>query len=169
MPECIEKTPCRIREAIPGEEGLIFQMICELAEHEKMRGAVVATERLLREWVFERELARAVFAEVGGAPVGFALYFYNYSTFEGRAGVYLEDLYVRPEARGQGAGFALISHVAGVAVREGCPRMEWRCLDWNAPSIAFYRGLGAVPMDEWTTYRLSGEALKRLGGCSPAY
>ena len=127
-----------------------------------MLDEVVATEELLTEWLFERKIAEVIFAVEDGVDVGFALFFHNFSTFVGRAGLYLEDLYVKPEYRGKGYGKALLKKLAQIAVERNCGRMEWTCLDWNKPSIDFYLSVGAVPMDEWTTYRLTGEALKNL-------
>ena len=141
---------------------LILQFIKGLAAYEKMSDQVVATEALLREWIFEKKKAEVLFACEDGREVGFALFFHNFSTFLGRAGVYLEDLFVLPEHRGKGYGKALLKHLAGLAVERGCGRLEWACLDWNRPSIDFYLSLGAAPMDEWTTYRVTGETLQKL-------
>ena len=127
-----------------------------------MSGDVVATEELLREWIFEKQKAEVLIAVLDGEEVGFALFFHNFSTFLGRAGIYLEDLFVLPERRGQGVGKALLRRIAQIAVERGCGRLEWSCLDWNKPSIDFYLSLGATPMDEWTTYRLTGETLLRM-------
>ena len=127
-----------------------------------MSEQVVATPELLEEWIFDTGRAEVLLAEQDGRPVGFALFFHNFSTFLGRAGIYLEDLFVRPEARGRGAGKALLRELARLALERGCGRLEWACLDWNAPSIAFYRARGAVPMEDWTTYRLTGESLRRM-------
>lgn len=154
MPEC------RIRTAVPGDEGMVLDFIHQLAIYEKMDDQVVATPELLRHWIFEKNKAEVVFAEVEGETVGFALFFHNFSTFLGRAGIYLEDLFVRPEYRGKGYGKALLNHLARTAVERGCGRLEWACLDWNKPSIDFYtKKMHAVPMDEWTVYRLTGEKL----------
>ena len=148
------------RAAVPGDEGLILDFIRRLAVYEKMEDQVVATEALLREWIFERQKAEVLFAEVQGETVGFALFFHNFSTFLGRAGIYLEDLFVLPEHRGKGCGTALLKQLAKITVERGCGRLEWSCLDWNAPSIAFYtEKMKAVPMDEWTVYRLTGDTL----------
>ena len=127
-----------------------------------MSEQVVATPELLEEWIFDKGRAEVLLAEQDGRPVGFVLFFHNFSTFLGRAGIYLEDLFVRPEARGRGAGKALLRELARLALERGCGRLEWACLDWNAPSIAFYRARGAVPMEDWTTYRLTGESLRRM-------
>ncbi len=141
---------------------LILQFIKGLANYEKMSDQVVATETLLREWIFEKKKAEVIFACADGREVGFALFFHNFSTFLGRAGIYLEDLFVLPEQRGKGYGKALLKQLAKIAVERGCGRLEWACLDWNRPSIDFYLSLGAVPMDEWTTYRVTGETLQQL-------
>lgn len=152
-----------IRPAVREDIPLILTFIRELADYEKLLHEVVATPELLEEWLFRRETARVLIAEDGGEPVGFALYFHNFSTFLGRGGIYLEDLYVRPAARGKGIGKALLKALAKIALSEGCGRLEWWCLDWNQPSIDFYRSMGAQPMDEWTVYRVTGEALEKLG------
>lgn len=138
---------------------LILQFIKELAEYENMLSEVVATEALLEEWIFKQRKAEVLFALEGGTEVGFALFFHNFSTFLGRAGLYLEDLYVKPGHRGQGYGKALLRQLAKIAVERGCGRLEWWCLDWNRPSIDFYLSLGAQAMDEWTVYRLDGQTL----------
>ena len=152
----------RFREATENDVGLILQFIRALAEYEKMSNEVVATEEILQEWLFEKQSARVIFAMEGEKEVGFALYFYNFSTFLGRAGIYLEDLFVLPEYRGRGYGKALLKKLAGIAVERGCGRLEWSCLDWNKPSIDIYLSLGAQPMDEWTVYRLTGETLNNF-------
>ena len=136
--------------------GLILSFIRQLAVYEKMSDQVVATEDLLREWIFEKKKAEVLFVLEGEKEVGFALFFHNFSTFLGRAGIYLEDLFVLPEYRGKGYGKALLKKLAQITVNRGCGRLEWVCLDWNQPSIDFYRSHGAVSMDEWTTYRLTG-------------
>ena len=139
---------------------LILYFIKELAAYERMADQVVATEELLMEWLFEKNIARVLFAAEGEEEVGFALYFHNFSTFLGRAGIYLEDLYVKPEKRGRGYGKAILKKLAETAVERDCGRLEWSCLNWNRPSIDFYLSLGAEPMEEWTVYRLSGDTLK---------
>ena len=141
---------------------LILSFIRALAAYEKMLDEVVATEDLIRERLFRRQRAEVLFACEDGKEVGFALFFHNFSTFVGREGLYLEDLYVLPEYRGRGYGKAILKKLAAVAVERGCGRMEWVCLDWNKPSIEFYRSLGARQMDEWTIYRLAGESLETL-------
>ncbi|MGM9670801.1 MAG: GNAT family N-acetyltransferase [Oscillospiraceae bacterium] len=148
------------RFAQPEDAALILRFIRGLAEYEKLSDEVVATEELLREWIFEKGKAEVLFAVADGTEVGFALFFHNFSTFLGRAGIYLEDLFVLPEHRGHGYGKALLKRLAAIAVERGCGRLEWSCLDWNAPSIAFYKSMGAAPMDEWTVYRLTGETLR---------
>lgn len=146
--------------------GKILFFIRELAAYEKLESEVVATEELLREWIFEKKKAEVLFVQWGGEDVGFALFFHNFSTFLGRAGIYLEDLYVMPEYRGKGLGKGLLQRLAQIAVERGCGRLEWWCLDWNRPSIDFYLSLGAQPMDEWTVYRVAGDALPALAnGC----
>ncbi len=151
-----------IRSAVENEVGVIFDFIKRLAEYEKMTADVVADEKLLREWLFEKKIAEVLFAEMEGKIVGFSLFFHNFSTFLGRGGIYLEDLFVLPEYRGRGCGKALLKKLAQTALERGCGRLEWSCLDWNQPSIEFYLSLGAQPMDEWTTYRLTGETLERM-------
>ena len=152
----------QIRFAQPGEEQTILSFIHQLAEYEDMAGDVVATETLLREWIFEKQKAEVLFAEMDGKQVGIALFFHNFSTFLGRAGIYLEDLFVLPEYRGRGCGTALLKKLAQITVERGCGRLEWACLDWNKPSIDFYLSLHAKPMDEWTIYRLTGETLRAM-------
>ena len=154
---------CTFRPAVPGDEELILSFIQALADYEHMSDQVVATPELLREWIFEKKKAEVIFAETGGKAVGFALFFHNFSTFLGRAGIYLEDLFVLPEYRGRGYGKGLLKKLAEIAVMRGCGRLEWSCLDWNQPSIDFYLSLGAKRMDEWTVYRLTGETLQALG------
>ena len=151
-----------IRYATEKDTGLILSFIKELAEYEKMLNEVVATEELLKEWLFEKKSAEVIFALEGEVEVGFALFFHNFSTFLGRAGLYLEDLYVKPEYRGKGYGKGLLRTLAQIAVERGCGRFEWSCLDWNKPSIDFYLSLDAKPMDEWTIYRLTGDTLQAM-------
>ncbi len=152
-----------IRSARPGDEAVILAFIRELAEYEKLLDSVVATEESVRDALFGAD--RRVFcdiAEADGKPAGFALWFYNYSTFLARHGIYLEDLFVRPQFRGRGVGKALLTGLAARAVMEDCGRLEWSVLDWNAPSIAFYQSLGARAAEGWQVYRLQGEALRKL-------
>ena len=150
------------RNAQRNDVGLILQFIRELADYEKMLSEVVADEATLEEWIFDRQKVEVIFALEGEKEVGFALYFHNFSTFLGRAGIYLEDLYVKPEYRGKGYGKAILKKLSSIAVERGCGRLEWWCLDWNKPSIDFYRSLGAEPMDDWTVYRIAGETLTNL-------
>ena len=145
--------------------GLILDLIRGLAEYEKMAGQVVATEDLLKEWIFEKKKAEVLFACEDGKEVGFALFFHSFSTFLGRDGIWLEDLYVVPEARGKGYGKGLLRQLAKITAERGCGRLEWACLDWNRPSIDFYLSLGAEPLGDWTTYRLTGQKLEDLAGC----
>jgi GNAT superfamily N-acetyltransferase len=152
-----------IRSATEDDVQLILTLIKELAEYERLSHEVVATEEMLRDSLFgERRVAEALLGYLGDDPAGFALFFHNFSTFLGRPGIYLEDLYVRPEFRGAGVGRALLVHLAGLAKERGCGRLEWSVLDWNEPAIGFYRGIGASPVSGWTVYRLTGEALENL-------
>lgn len=151
-----------IRQANINDVSTILSFIKALAEYEDMSDQVVATEELLKEWLFEKKKAEVLLAMEGDTPVGFALYFYNFSTFLGRAGIYLEDLFVKKEYRGKGYGRALLKELARIAVSQGCGRLEWCCLDWNQPSIDFYLSLGATPLDDWTQYRVTGDTLKKL-------
>jgi len=153
---------CMFRFAEEKDTALILYFIKELAKYEKMLDDVVATEEILREWIFEKGKAEVIFALEDGVEVGFALFFHNFSTFLGRSGLYLEDLFVKPEFRGKGYGKALLKKLAQIAVERGCGRFEWSCLDWNKPSIDVYLSLGAKPMEEWTVYRLEGDALNRM-------
>ena len=143
------------RKAVREDVPLILEFIKGLAEYEKMSDEVVATEEILDEWLFDKEKAEVIFAIAEGEEVGFALFFHNFSTFLGRAGIYLEDLFVKPKYRGNGYGKAILKRLAQIAVERGCGRLEWSCLDWNQPSIDFYLSLGATPMSGWTGYRLS--------------
>jgi len=155
----------QIRPATPTDVPLILRLVRELAEFEREPDAVEATEPMLAAALFgERPAAEAVIAEIEGAPVGFALFFQNFSTWTGRPGIYLEDLYVTPAARGSGTGTALLRHLAGIALDRGCGRFEWSVLDWNEPAIQFYRAMGAVGMDEWRVQRVAGDALVALAG-----
>jgi GNAT superfamily N-acetyltransferase len=153
----------RIVPAVEADLPLIHRFIRELAEYERLLDAVTATEEKLRRTLFgPRPCAEVVLAYEGDEPLGFALFFPNYSTFLAQPGIYLEDLYVRPEARGKGVGRALLVHLARLAVERGCGRLEWAVLDWNETAIRFYKGLEARPMDEWIVFRLTGEPLARL-------
>lgn len=144
------------------DTALILRFIKALAEYEKMLDEVVATEEILEEWIFDKQKAEVIFAVAEGKEVGFALFFHNFSTFLGRAGIYLEDLFVLPEHRGKGYGKALLKKLAAIAVERECGRLEWWCLDWNRPSIDFYLSLGAEPMSDWTVYRIAGDTLLEL-------
>jgi GNAT superfamily N-acetyltransferase len=155
--------PITIRPATVHEVPQVLAFIRALAKYERLEHELVATEDSLRETLFgDHPYAEVVFACAGAEPVGFALFFHNYSTFRGRPGIYLEDLFVLPTARGRGIGRRLLTWLARTAVERGCARMEWSVLDWNEPAITFYRRLGAVPMDEWTTFRVTGSALTAL-------
>ena len=150
------------RYAEEKDTAVILKFIRELADYEKMLDEVVATEDILREWIFEKKKAEVIFALEDEEEIGFALFFHNFSTFLGRAGIYLEDLYVKLEKRGKGYGSALLKKLAQTAVERGCGRLEWWCLDWNRPSIDFYLSLGAEPMKDWTVYRIAGDTLQKL-------
>jgi GNAT superfamily N-acetyltransferase len=153
----------RIRPATEEDVPLILSFIRELAGYERLSHEVSATEDLLQFHLFrERREAEVVIGHYADEPVGFALFFHNFSTFLGRPGIYLEDLYVNPESRGKGIGRAMLVYLAGLAKQRGCGRLEWSVLDWNEPAIRLYRGIGAVPMDDWTVYRVAGEALDEL-------
>ena len=152
-----------IRSAIESDAKLILSLIREIAEYEKLLHEVVATESLIKENLFgQNPVAKSLIAELDNQPVGYALYFYNFSTFLGRPGIYLEDLYVKPECRGLGIGKKLLTKLAKIAVEKNCGRVEWSVLDWNEPAIMFYRAVGAIPMDEWTVQRLTGETLAKF-------
>ena len=152
-----------VRAATENDVPLILELIEGLAEYEHLRHECVATQELLRATLFgARPSAEVVIAEWEGTPAGFALFFHNYSTFLARPGIYLEDLFVRPEHRGRGVGRSLLQHLATLAVARECGRLEWSVLDWNADAIGFYEKLGARPQDDWTVYRLTGDALTQL-------
>ena len=150
------------RFAKEADTPLILSFIRELAEYEKMLHEVVATEDLLKEWIFQKNKAEVLFAIVDGKEIGFALFFHNFSTFLGKSGIYLEDLYVKEAFRGKGYGKRIFQELAQIAVDRKCGRLEWWCLDWNQPSIDFYLSLRAEPMKDWTVYRLAGETLENL-------
>lgn len=152
------------RHAQRNDVPLILKFIKDLADYEGLLDEVIADEATLEEWIFNREKAEVIFTMEGDTEVGFALFFHNFSTFLGRAGIYLEDLYVMPEYRGKGYGKALLSKLAQIALERGCGRLEWWCLDSNTPSIDFYLSLNAEPMDEWTVYRIAGDTLTELAG-----
>ena len=154
------------RFAVEQDTPLILNFIKELADYEHMLDQVVADEATLADQLFQKKNAEVLFALENGREVGFALFFHNFSTFLGRSGLYLEDLYVRPDCRGKGYGKAILQKLASIAVERGCGRLEWWCLDWNTPSIDFYLSLGAEPMSGWTVYRLTGDTLKNLAETS---
>ena len=154
----------RIRFAQEADISAILGFIHALADYEHMSDQVIADDALLREWIFEKKKAEVLIGEEQGFPVGMALFFHNFSTFLGRAGIYLEDLFVKPKYRGNGYGKAILKRLAQIAVERGCGRLEWSCLDWNQPSIDFYLSLGATPMSGWTGYRLTGKTLADAAG-----
>lgn len=158
---------CTFRNAERKDVPLILEFIKELADYEQMLNEVVADEATLETWLFDKQKAEVIFALENSREVGFALFFHNFSTFLGRAGIYLEDLYVRPEYRGKGYGKAILKQLAAIAAERGCGRLEWWCLDWNKPSIDFYLSLGAEPMSDWTVYRIAGETLTQLAKPDP--
>lgn len=153
---------CTFRAATREDVPLILRFIHELARYEQLEHEVVATPEVLEEWLFDKQKAEVIFAVSDGREVGFALYFHNFSTFLGRAGLYLEDLYIEPAYRGRGIGKALLRALVRIAVARGCGRLEWWCLDWNQASIDFYRSMGAEAMSDWTVYRIAGETLAEL-------
>jgi len=162
MSEAADPSPLEIVPAVLSDVPVILQFIRELAEYERLRHRVIASEASLERWLFgPAPVAEAVIARIAGEPVGFALFFPNFSTFLGKPGIYLEDLFVRERARGKGVGRALMTHLARTAVERGWGRVEWAVLDWNAPAIRFYRGLGADLLEDWRICRLTGEALER--------
>ena len=150
----------QIRPAKPKEAGLVLEFIKKLAKYEKCSNEVVADEQTLYQSLFLEKAAEVVFAEEDGVVIGFALFFHNFSTFVGRKGLYLEDLFIIPEKRGLGYGKAILKYLANIAVERNCGRMEWICLDWNAPSLAFYRSIGAIPLDGWTVQRMTEDVVK---------
>ena len=161
-PSSIGHDMLTFRNAVEADVPLILSMIRELASYEGLLSEVTATEEILRKNLFERRMAEVVFPMLDGREIGFALFFHNFSTFLGRAGIYLEDLYVMPEFRGRGFGKSFLARLAAIAVERGCGRLEWWCLDWNRPSIEFYLSLGALPMSDWTVYRICGDTLSEL-------
>lgn len=164
MDKLVQTNRAQLRAASIDDVPLILQFIRELAEYERLLDDVVATEEMLRETLFGKHpAAEVIICQEGETPAGFALFFHNFSTFKGRPGIYLEDLYVRPAFRGKGYGKQLLAALAKLAVERNCARLEWAVLDWNTPSIEFYKSLGAVPMDDWTVFRLTGEKLSALG------
>lgn len=156
------KQPLVFRVAQRSDTALVLKFIRELARYEKLEHEVIATEKILEEWLFEKEKAEVIFPMLGQKEIGFALFFHNFSTFLGRAGLYLEDLYILPEYRGFGYGKRTLQELAHIAVERGCGRLEWWCLDWNQPSIDFYLSLGAEPMRDWTVYRIAGDTLQNM-------
>ena len=153
----------KFRAATRRDIPLILEFIKNLAAYEELLDEVVATEEILDEWIFGKDKAEVIFVMEEDVEVGFALFFHNFSTFLGRAGIYLEDLYVKPEYRNKGYGKALLERLAQIAVERGCGRLEWWVLDWNTPSIEFYKSLGAEPMDDWTVFRITGDTLLKMG------
>lgn len=158
----MEKQVLKFRYATELDIPIIFKFIKELALYEKMSDEVVATEELLKKWIFERKKAEVIFAMLDEKEIGFALFFHNFSTFQGRSGLYLEDLFISLEYRGKGYGKAIFNELAKIAVERECGRLEWSCLNWNQPSINFYLSMGAKPMDKWTVYRLTNDKLKKM-------
>lgn len=158
-----ENKDFKLRFAVREDTALILEFIKKLAEYENMADQVTATEEILIKNLFERKMAEVIIGEYQHKPVAFALFFHNFSTFLGKPGIYLEDLFVDPEMRGKGFGRILLSYLSKLAVDRDCGRLEWWCLDWNEPSIQFYKNIGAVPMEDWTVYRVAGEALTKLG------
>jgi GNAT superfamily N-acetyltransferase len=152
----------KIRVADENDVNLILQFIQGLGAYEKLSHEVVATEEKLHKTLFKQKMAEVIIGEYKDEPVGFALFFHNYSTFLGQAGIYLEDLFIIPEMRGKGFGKTMLKHLAKLAVERDCGRLEWACLDWNEPSICFYRGLGAKALDDWMIFRLTGERLQKM-------
>jgi len=161
-PYLINMPQFTIRSAQPNEAGLILEFIKKLADYERCSDEVVADEATIYHSVFVEKSAEVVFAEEDGVVIGFALFFHNFSTFVGRKGLYLEDLFIIPEKRGLGYGKAILKYLANIAIERNCGRMEWICLDWNAPSLAFYHSIGAIPMDEWTVQRMTEDVVKRF-------
>jgi len=158
----------RLRFAEEKDTALILEFIRGLAEYEHLLDTVKIQEADIKEYAFEKKLIEVVIGEYDGTPAGFALFFHNYSTFVGRPGIFIEDLFVKPEMRGKGLGKILFSFLAKIAVERNCGRLEWSCLNWNEPSIKFYKSQGARPLDEWTTYRITGDGIKKLAeGCAP--
>lgn len=151
-----------IRPANRQDVSLILSLIKELASYEELEDQVTATEEILNEWIFNLKKAEVLIGEVDGQAVGYALFFYNFSTFLGRAGIYIEDVFVRPEFRKNGYGKAFFKYIANIGKKSGYGRMEWSCLDWNRPSIEFYLSMGAEPMNDWTAYRLNSDLIKKL-------
>ncbi len=156
------KTQFWIRPAIETDVRLILQFISDLGAYEKLTHEIVATEEKLLNTLFRKKMAEVIIGEYQGEPVGFALFFHNYSTFLGQAGIYLEDLYINPEMRGKGFGKTMLKYLAKLAVERDCGRLEWACLDWNEPAICFYKNMGAIPQNEWTVFRVTEETLREM-------
>ena len=152
----------KIRFAEEKDAQTIFEMIKELAEYEKLQNEVEATEELIREELFKHKVAEALVGEFEGQAVGYAIFFKNFSSFRGKAGIYIEDIYVKPQLRKKGFGRSFFSFIAQLAVERKCGGLEWTCLDWNAPSIAFYKKMGAKPLQKWTVYQIAGKDLAKL-------
>ena len=152
----------KLRKTFKEDVDLILSLIKEIADYENMLDEVIATKESIKESIFEKKQAEVMIAEFNGNPIGYVLYFFNYSTFLGRAGFYLEDIYIRKEYRGMGIGKEIFKVISKIAHENGCKRMEWSCLNWNTPSIKFYKSLGAVPMDGWTVYRLNEDNIKNI-------
>lgn len=164
MEYLVQEGHVTIRRAVRNDTPAITELIMGLAVYEHMPECCFATDERIEQSIFDRGEAKVLIAEYDGKPVGFSLYFYNYSTWLAKKGLYLEDLFVQPEMRGKGIGKSLLKTLARIAVEEGCGRFEWSCLDWNEPSIQFYKGMGAEPMSDWTMYRVTGDALIKLAG-----
>ncbi|EQF25843.1 acetyltransferase family protein [Clostridioides difficile CD160] len=162
MNNIVGKNELKFRYAVESDTHLILNFIKELASYENLLDEVVATEEILNECLFVKKKAEVLIGEYDNKAIGFALFFHNFSTFLGRAGIYLEDLYVKPEFRGKGYGKAFLKKLASIAIERGCGRLEWWCLDWNKPSIDFYISMGAEPMKDWTVYRIAGDTLNNL-------
>lgn len=160
--EAMQNQTFNIRQAVPDDVNLILQFIQKLGAYEKLSHEVMATEEKLRKTLFEQKMAEVIIGEYQGEAVGFALFFHNYSTFLGQAGIYLEDLFIDPGMRGKGFGKKMLAHLAKLAVQRGCGRLEWSCLDWNEPSICFYKSLGAKALEDWTIYRVTGDTLQEM-------
>jgi len=155
-----------VRHAVPDDTPLILSFIRELAEYEKLQDDVTATEEILRKSLFEEHQAEVIFGEVDGTPISFAVYFFNFSTFSGKHGLYLEDFYVRPDYRGKGIGTRMFEYLAKLALDKDCASFRWWCLDRNKHSIAFYEKMGAQPMSDWTVHVIHGQALRYLSSCA---
>lgn len=158
----MEENNLKFRYATREDVDLVLYFIKAIAKYEKMEDEVIATKESLEYWLFDRKQAEVIFALVDNKEIGFALFFHNFSTFQGRAGLYLEDIFILEQYRGKGYGKAIFKELANIALKRGCGRMEWCCLDWNIPSINFYKAMGAIPLDTWTTYRLDRKTIEKL-------